>query len=140
MAGSYSLDSCRLEIGSFTITGLESASDSISFAPVGDDGDMTYGTNGDAVFVHSSNKGYTVTIKTLQHTETNQILNDLRNDQVNYPRTAKPLPIYFKDLINGDEIYLTNCYFTTPPTITRGNAHNSMTWTLKGVMTNIKLK
>lgn len=141
MSGIYSLENTTLTIGGYSVSsGLEDASDSIAFAPNGDDGDITYGTNGEGVFVHTCNKGGVITIKCLQHTETNQILNDLRNDQNNFSQNFSGVPVYFKDLANGDEIFATNCFFTTPPTITRGNAHNTMTWTLKAIKMTMNLK
>lgn len=136
----YNQDLSVLTISNYNITGFENAQDAIVIAPVGDDGDITYGVNDDGVFVHSSNKGGIITIKLLQHCESNAFLNDLRNTQINYPKSFSPIPVYFKDTLNGDEIFLAECFFTTPPTHTRGTGHNTTTWTLKATKMETKLK
>lgn len=140
MSKSFSLDDCVLTTNGIELRGFENTQDSISFAPVGDDGDITYGINGDGVFVHSCNQGATVTIKILQHAEANKILNELRNEQVKNSRTSQPCVISYKDLRNGDEFLLTGCWFTTPPTHARGTAHNGNTWTLKATKAEYKLE
>lgn len=140
MSKSFSMEDAVLTIDGYEITGYENAQDSISIAPVGDDGDITYGINGKGVFVHSCNRGATVTIKTLQHTETNEKLNQLRNSQINNPTTATGKLITYKDLRNGDEFLLTGCWFTTPPTHARGTAHNGVTWTFKATKAEFDIK
>lgn len=137
---SFSLEDAVLTIDGYEITGYENAQDSISIAPIGDDGDITYGINGEGVFVNTCNKGATVTIKTLQHTETNEVLNQLRQEQINNPTKATSKLIAYKDLRNGDEFLLTGCWFTTPPTIARGTAHNGLTWTLKATKAEFNIK
>ncbi|CAQ85195.1 MULTISPECIES: phage protein [Photorhabdus] len=129
-----------LTISGYEISGYENAADALNFAPVGDDGDITYGINGDGVYVATCNKGLIITIKLLQHCESNEYLNNLRNTQINIPKAYTPAYIYYKDVINGDEIIAERCFFTTPPTITRGTAHNTMTWTLKSTKSTMKLK
>lgn len=139
MSHAFSLDDCVLTIDGIELRGFENAQDAIVITPVGDDGDITYGINGDGVFVSSCNKGATITIKGLQHAMMNKTLNDLRSRQINNMRTASGRTISFKDLRNGDEFLLTGCWFTTPPTHSRGTSHNSNTWTLKAVKAEIKL-
>ncbi|WP_034855350.1 phage protein [Ignatzschineria larvae DSM 13226] len=139
MSHAFSLDDCVLTINGIELRGFENAQDAVVITPVGDDGDITYGINGDGVFVSSCNKGATIAIKGLQHSEMNRILNDLRSRQINNMRTASGNIISFKDLRNGDEFTLTGCWFTTPPTHGRGTAHNGNTWTLKAVKAEIKL-
>ena len=139
MSHAFSLDDCVLTINGVELRGFENAQDTIVITPVGDDGDITYGINGDGVFVSSCNKGATIAIKGLQHAEMNRILNDLRTRQQNNMRTATGNIISFKDLRNGDEFTLTGCWFTTSPTHSRGTSHNGNTWTLKAVKADIKL-
>ncbi|PHM54533.1 phage protein [Xenorhabdus sp. KK7.4] len=129
-----------LTISGYEITGFENATDALSIAPVGDDGDTTYGVNGNGVFVASCNTGMILTLKLLQHTPDNEFLNKLRNIQNNTPKAFSPLHIYYKDTMNGDEIVLEQCFFTTPPTHARGTGHNGVTWTLKSISSTINLK
>ncbi|MDF7667449.1 DUF3277 family protein [Orbaceae bacterium ESL0727] len=136
----FSLEDAVLTVDGIEITGYENAQDAISIAPLGDDGELTYGIGGNGVFIHSCNHGATVTLKTLQHSETNQRLNELRNHQINNPTTAKGLLITYKDLRNGDEFLLTGCWFSTPPTHARGTSHNGVTWTFKATKAEFKLK
>lgn len=136
----FSLNDGVLTINSTRLVGFENAQDAISIAPIGDDGDVTYGVDGDGVFVHSCNRGAIITIKILQHAEANKILMDLRNEQVGNSRNSTDNIISFKDLRNGDEFLLTGCWFTTPPTHARGTAHNGYTWTLKAIKAEYKLK
>ena len=139
MSHAFSLDDCVLTINGVELRGFENAQDAIVITPVGDDGDITYGIDGDGVFVSSCNKGATIAIKGLQHATMNKTLNDLRSRQVNSMRTASANIISFKDLRNGDEFLLTGCWFTTNATHSRGTAHNGNTWTLKAVKAEIKL-
>ncbi|CDG96675.1 conserved hypothetical protein [Xenorhabdus bovienii str. puntauvense] len=129
-----------LTISGYEITGYENTGDALNIAPVGDDGDITYGVNGNGVFVATCNKGMILTIKLLQHCADNEFLNNLRNIQINTPKAFSPLHIYYKDTINGDEILLESCFFTTPPTATRGTTHNGTAWTLKSTTSTMKLK
>lgn len=140
MTKSFSMEDAVLTIDGYEITGFENAQDVISIAPIGDDGDITYGINGTGIFVHSCNRGATVTIKTLQHTETNEKLNQLRNAQINNPTTATGKLITYKDLRNGDEFLLTGCWFTTSPTHARGTSHNGITWTFKATKAEYSIK
>lgn len=140
MSKSFSLEDAILTIDGIEITGYENAQDSISIAPAGDDGSITHGINGQGVFVHSSNRGATVTIKTLQHSEINETLNRLRNEQISSPSKATAKLITYKDLRNGDEFLLSGCWFSTPPTISRGTSHNGMTWTFVATKAEIKIK
>ncbi|RKS86912.1 uncharacterized protein DUF3277 [Orbus hercynius] len=135
----FSLSDAVLTINGNRITGFENAQDAISIAPIGDDGDITYGTSGDGVFVHACNQGATITIKILQHAAANKLLMDLRNEQVNNSKTSAPSTISYKDLRNGDEFLLTKCWFTTSPTHARGTSHNGYTWTLKATKAEFKL-
>ncbi|MDE1487663.1 DUF3277 family protein [Xenorhabdus bovienii] len=129
-----------LTISGYEITGYENTGDALNIAPVGDDGDPTYGINGNGVFVAACNKGMILTLKLLQHCADNEFLNKLRNIQNNTPKAFSPLHVYYKDTMNGDEIMLEQCFFTTPPTITRGTTHNGVTWTLKSISSTINLK
>ena len=52
MSKSFSLEDAIVTIDGVEITGYENAQDSISIAPAGDDGGITYGINGQGVFVH----------------------------------------------------------------------------------------
>lgn len=135
----FSLSDAVLTINGEQITGFENAQDAISIAPNGDDGDITFGTNGDGVFIHSCNQGATVTIKILQHAKANKLLNDLRNNQVKNSRSSKSNLIVYEDLRNGDKITITDAWFTTPPTIARGTSHNANTWTLKAITADFQL-
>lgn len=135
----FSLTDAVLTINGEQITGFENAQDAISIAPVGDDGDITYGVNGDGIFVHSCNQGAIVTIKILQHARANKLLNDLRNNQVKNSRNSASNLIVYEDLRNGDKFTLTDCWFTTPPTHARGTSHNGNTWTLKSMGSDIQL-
>lgn len=135
----FSLSDAVLTINGTRITGFENAQDAISIAPNGDDGDITYGTDGDGIFIPSCNKGATITIKILQHAQANKFLMDLRNEQVNNSRNTASNTISYKDLRNGDEFLLTKCWFTTPPTHARGTSHNGYTWTLKATKAEYKL-
>jgi len=140
MSKSFSMEDAVLTIDGYEITGYENAQDSISIAPVGDAGDITYGINGEGVFVHSCNRGAMITIKTLQHSETNEKLNQLSNAQINNPTTATGKLITYKDLRNGDEFLLTGCWFTTLPTHARGTSHNGVTWTFKATKAEFNIK
>lgn len=135
----FSLKDAVLTINGTRITGFENAQDAISVAPVGDDGDVTYGIDGKAVFIHSCNQGVVVTIKILQHADANKLLNDLRTVQVKNSRSSTPNLIVYEDLRNGDKFTITDCWFTTPPTHARGTSHNGYTWTLKSSNSEIKL-
>lgn len=139
MSHAFSLDDCVLTINGVELRGFENAQDAVVITPVGDDGDITYGIDGDGVFISSCNKGATIAIKGLQHAEMNKTMNDLRSRQVNNMRTATANTISFKDLRNGDEFLLTGCWFTTNTTHGRGTAHNGNTWTLKAVKADFKL-
>ncbi|WP_392561536.1 DUF3277 family protein [Orbus sturtevantii] len=139
MSNAFALKDAVLTINGNEITGFENAQDAISIAPIGDDGDITYGISGNGVFVHSCNQGATVSIKILQHAQANKMFMDLRNSQVKDSLKATGNTIAFKDLRNGDEFLLTDCWFTTPPTHARGTSHNGYTWTLKAVLSNFTL-
>ncbi|MBD2785379.1 DUF3277 family protein [Xenorhabdus sp. DI] len=136
----YNHSQAILTISGYEISGFENAADALSIAPVGDDGDITYGVNGNGVFVATCNKGMILTLKLLQHCADNEFLNKMRSMQINTPKAFSPLHVYYKDTMNGDEIMLEGCYFTTPPTITRGTAHNGVTWTLKATTSTMNLK
>lgn len=139
MSYSFSLQDAVLTIDGTEISGFEGAQDAISITPIGDDGAITRGVNGDGVFVHTSNQGATIELKIIQHAEANKILMDLRNEQVKNPTGSVSHVISYKDLRNGDEVLMTSCWFTTPPTIARGNAHNGYTWKLEAVKTEFSI-
>lgn len=140
MSEFFSFENAVITVDGVRITGFENAQDGITITQSNDDGDLTAGTKGDAVFIDSCNRITTVTMKILQHTYANEFLMDMRNNQINNPRTAKSFDISYIDLRNGDEIHLTDCWFTTKPVHSRGTAHNGYTWTFKAVKSNDKLR
>ncbi|MGJ5719635.1 phage protein [Morganella sp. B601] len=127
----YRHDRSILMLNGYEITAFDESSDSLSIAPVGDDGAMTVGAAGRAVFVFTGNESGTLTIKLLQHSADNEFLSGLRNHILNSQSAPTPVEMYFKDTWNGDEIIGERGFFTTPPTQARGTGHNAQTWTLQ---------
>lgn len=126
----YDHNQSVLALSGYNITAFDETGDSVSIAPAGDVGAYTIGSSGSGVFIATGNQSGTLTIKLLQHSEDNQFLSNQYNLQVNSLKAFTPIEMYFKDTINGDAVVGTRGYFTTPPTIARGTAHNATTWTI----------
>ncbi|NBM97334.1 phage protein [Proteus sp. G2660] len=127
----YRHDRSILTINGYEITAFDESGDSISVAPIGDDGAFTIGASGGGVFVFTGNESATLTIKLLQHSADNKFLSDLRNQILNSQSAPAPIEFYLKDTWNGDEIVGHVGFFTTPPTIARGTSHNPTQWVLQ---------
>lgn len=105
-----------------------------------DDGEYVIGANGTGVFVANSNKSGKLTLKIKQHSEDNEYLSKLRNQQKNSIKTFTPMTLTIRDLMNGDVATGIKGYFTTPPKLTRGQGHNSTDWVIVFEKINIKLE
>lgn len=127
----YNHKRLMVSINGYEFTAFDESADSLSIAPVGDDGAFTIGANGRGVYVFSGNESATVTLKLLQHSEDNAFLSRLRNQILSSQSAPTALELYIKDTWNGDEIIGHVGFFTTPPTITRGTSHNPTQWTVQ---------
>lgn len=127
----YRHDRSILTINGYEITAFDESADSLSIAPVADDGAFTLGANGRSVYVFTGNESGTLTLKLLQHSADNNFLSDLRNQILSSQSAPTPMEFYFKDTWNGDEIVGHVGFFTTPPTTARGTSHNPTQWTMQ---------
>lgn len=127
----YRHDRSILMLNLYEITAFDESSDSLSIAPVGDDGAYTIGAGGKGVFIFTGNESGTLTIKLLQHSADNEFLSKLRNQILNSQSAPTPIEMYFKDTWNGDELIGSRGFFTTPPTTVRGTGHNATVWTIQ---------
>ena len=132
----YSPDNVILKLNDYEISGFSDAGDQITLVEDSELGAYTHGT-GDSVFVASGKKGGTLTLKLLQNTPSNKHLSALRNQQRNSLKDFKPLSLYIKDLINGDEAVGFEGYFSAAKNLTRGNQHNDETWVIQ--FKNVKI-
>ena len=120
-----------LVISGYEIKDFDDSSDAVSFAFGADAGGYTIGANGKGVFVANGNKSGTLTLKVLQHSADNKFLSQLRNQQENNIGTFAPMPMFFRDTLNGDTVTGEKGYFTVKEGLKRGQGHNSATWTIQ---------
>ncbi|MFS4413474.1 phage protein [Providencia sp. T47] len=127
----YNHKRLMVSINGYSFTAFDESADSLSIAPIGDDGAFTIGASGRGVFVFTGNESATLTLKLLQHSADNKFLSDLRNQILNSQSAPMPLELYVKDTWNGDEIVGHVGFFTTPPTTSRGTSHNPTQWVIQ---------
>lgn len=102
--------------------------DLLQINPSADIGALTEGTNR-SVFVVTNKRSVQVVLTLLQNSPDAKYLNDKIKQQGNL-KTYTPIQGYYKDTVNGDQIMLTNGWFTAKPAYVRGNAHNNMVYTI----------
>jgi hypothetical protein len=129
-----------LTLSGYELSAFDESADSISIAPVGDEGAYTIGASGRGVFVATGNESGVLTVKLLQHSRDNKFLSEQFAAQRNNLKNFVPIEMYFKDTLNGDEFIGTRGFFTTPPTFARGTAHNIMTWVISFEKAQFKLE
>ena len=136
----YDTKQIALVLNGYEIGSFDESSDSVSITQTNDAGAYTVGANGRGVFVANGDESGTLTLKVLQHSEDNQVLNEMFNQQRNSIKSFTPIEMHLKDVLNGDEITGYNGFFTTPSAFTRGTAHNATTWTIQFERIYSKLK
>lgn len=114
-------------INGYEIKDWGDGGDVIDYKYNNDAGALTVGSRGTGVFVANQNRSTTLTIKLLQHSPDNKFLNRLLAQQRDNLKTFVPLELAIRDLINEDRGSGVQGFFTTPPGLTRGNAHNDTT-------------
>lgn len=112
-----------------TIVGWDNSADSFSTAPVGDAGAFT-SSFGNSVWVDSGEYGETVTFKLLQHHPNNAHFQRIFNDQRTNLNADNAGNLRYYDPINLEEINGIGGRIVNQGTFSRGNAHNTMTWTV----------
>ena len=126
----YSHKRFIVTINGRNIDGWDNSADSYSIAPVGDAGDFTSAFGND-VWVDSGSYAETLTLKLLQHHPDNAFLQNIFADQRRDLGEANRIQHRAYDPVNKEEITAVNGRIANNGALSRGNAHNTMTWTIK---------
>ncbi|WP_439287575.1 phage structural protein [Lonepinella sp. BR2904] len=114
-------------------------SDVIAFAFNADAGGYTMGADGTGVFVGNADRSGKLTLKIKQHSPDSAELMKLYNQQKNDLKGFTPITLSIRDLLNDDQLTAQNGYFTTSPTLTRGQGHNANEFVIEFEKANLNL-
>lgn len=130
MFGSYSFKNASAIFGVEEITGWADGDDCLIVEPAQDNWSKVVGAKGDVIRSQSNDKSVTITLKLLQTSESNAILNGIKllDDELG----TGVLPFIYSDTSTGESYLVKNAWIATTPSVTRGRNQNNMEWVLHG--------
>jgi hypothetical protein len=130
MFGSYSFKDVNAIFGINEITGWADGDDVLNIESETDRYSKVVGAKGDVVRSASNDYSVVVTLRLLQTSETNEVLNNIRI--LDEELGTGVLPFIYTDTNSGESYIIQNAWIAKMPTITRGRNQNIMEWTLHG--------
>lgn len=130
MFGSYSFKNANAIFGIEEITGWADGDDCLIIEPAQDLFTKTVGAKGDVIRTQSNDKSVQITLKLLQTSETNAVLNGIKllDDELG----TGVLPFIYTDTSTGESYIVKNAWIAQMPSVTRGRGQNNMEWVLHG--------
>ena len=130
MFGSYSFKNVNAIFGINEIEGWADGDDCLTVEESADRWTKTTGAKGEVIRSQSNDKSVVITIKLLQSSATNAILNGIKilDDETG----TGVLPFIYTDTTAGESYIVKNAWISKTPTVTRGRAQNDMEWILHG--------
>jgi len=130
MFGSYSFKNVNAIFGINEIEGWADGDDCLVIEESADRFTKTVGAKGEVIRTQVNDKSVTITIKLLQSSASNAILNSIKilDDETG----TGVLPFIYTDTTAGESYIVKNAWISKTPTVTRGRNQNDMEWILHG--------
>ena len=127
--GSWSFKDASAIIGIVEVTGWADADDVLVIEPAQARFTKIVGARGDVTRSQSNDMSVKITLKLLQTSATNKVLQDLVT--LDNETGAGVVPFIY-NTPNGESYFVANAWVESQPTYSRGRSQNDMTWVLEG--------
>lgn len=126
----YSFKNAAVIFGVEELVGYGEGDDVVNIDPEAEQFTDLAGAKGDVTRTQSSDNRCTVTVKLLQTSSSNKVLMAIHNSDRETGVGVLPMVLQDKEL--GETYVINNAWISKLPTITRGQAPNTMDWTFRG--------
>lgn len=126
----FSFKNVSVIFGIIEVEGFAEGDDVVNIEYDADQFTKKVGAKGDVTRVQTSDNSCTVTIKLLQTSKSNALLN--AQFAIDRESGSAPSPMFINDKESGESYVINNAWIQKFPTVTRGQGDNTMDWIFQG--------